>query len=334
MTDTFTPVAEAARSVVGKLAKQKEQRIKVGALGPGVYFNLDETIYHQDRAVGSTDIRRILRSAPDFWWHSALNPLRPTVDTATTFQIFGRAVHTCILEGVTAFTAKYAPTSFSGATKAGKDERAKIADEGKTPLKLDEYDRIVVAEAMIRANPHLADAFSNGRSEVSVFWEADGVPMKCRYDFLKLRAITDLKSIRNSMEIDFVECCRRRFADGRYDIQAEHYREGRMQMRGLVQAGKVHGPHDPKWLERVANNPEFAFVFVFWQAEDAPITWSCSLSPGNPILDTGRRDIEYALSRYREFMNKFGPDTAWVLADPVSEIDINELPAWWARSVA
>lgn len=333
MTDTFQSIGEAAKGVVDKLAKQKEARLKIGALDPGIYFNLPDDHYHADRALGSTDIRRVLRSAPDFWWHSALNPLRPA-DNPTPQQLFGKAVHLCILEGVTAFTANYAPTSFSGATTAGKDERKKIAAEGKTPLKRDEYDRIVVAEAMIRANPNLADAFSNGRSEVSVFWEADGVPMKCRFDFLKPRSIVDLKSIRNSMGIDFVECCRRRFADGRYDIQAEHYREGRMQMRGLLQAGKVHGPHDPKWLERVAGNPEFAFVFVFWQAEDAPITWSCSLSPGNPILETGRRDIEYALKRYREFMQKFGPDTAWVLADPVTEIDINELPAWWARAVA
>ncbi len=51
-------------------------------LRAGIYFGLDEVRYHSDPAVGSTDIRRLRRSAPDYWWHSHMNPARPPIDEA------------------------------------------------------------------------------------------------------------------------------------------------------------------------------------------------------------------------------------------------------------
>lgn len=294
----------------------------------GVYFGLGEDEYHGDPALGSTDIRKLLRSAPDYWWSSPLNPLRPA-DDPTPARTFGRAVHKFVLEGKAAFDRIYSPTDHPGNRKEGKAERAQIEAEGKLPIKRDDYNRILLSGQMIKANPHLAEAFANGFPEVSVFWtRKDGTRLKCRFDYLKVRAFSDLKSIRNSRGIDFVEACRRAMAEYRYEIQAEHYTEGRFAMADLVRSGAVFGTHDADWLKRATASPEFASVFVFWQADDAPITWACSLSPGNPILEAGRRDIERAIERYKEFVARFGLNEPWVLAEPVSELDINELPAW------
>jgi hypothetical protein len=299
---------------------------------PGVYFGLDADTYHRSPWLGSTDIRRVLRSAPDFWWHSWLNPMRPESET-TPAQRFGHAVHLHVLEGPEAFLAAYAPTDYPGNIKAGMREREEIAAIGKEPLKREDFDRIQIAGSMIRMNPNLATAFSGGAPEVSVFWrDADGIPLKIRLDYLKLRAITDLKSIRNMLEKDFIEACRSRFANARYDIQADHYRAGRKAMKALVDAGAVFGECDRDWLARVAAVDSFAFVFVFWQAEDAPITWSMQLSPGNPILDGARHSITTALGRYQTFMQRFGTDNAWVLADPIQELDMSELPNWFGRA--
>ncbi|MCW5695834.1 MAG: PD-(D/E)XK nuclease-like domain-containing protein [Bauldia sp.] len=297
----------------------------------GVYFGLDENTYHRSPWLGSTDIRRLRRSAPDFWWHSWMNPARPE-DRPTEALIFGRAVHRRVLEGAAAFERRYAPAEYPGNIKAGKDERAEIEASGRIALRRADYDRISIAGSMIALNPNLADAFSGGAAEVSVFWHQDGVPMKCRFDYLKLRAIADLKSIRNSREIDFVEACKRRAGDSRFDIQARHYSNGRRAMGALVRDGRVAGEHDADWLSRVISVTAFAFVFVFWQAEDAPITWAYQLSPENPILTKGQDAIDRAVERFRSFSERFGPDEAWVLAEPINEMDESDLPPWWDRA--
>lgn len=297
----------------------------------GIFFELSDVDYHNDGALGSTDIRRLLKSGPDYFWNSPLNPLRPD-DSPTPAQQFGRAVHKFVLEGERAFCAQYAPVDAAGNTKAGKAEREAVEAEGKTWLRRDDYNRILLSGQMIRANPHLGEAFSGGYSEVSVFWKRpDGLRLKSRFDYLKVRAIADLKSTRNSRGIDFVEACRRSMAEWNYPLQAEHYFEGRRAMKALWQDGLVFGDHDAEWVKKCVNSQEFAFVFVFWQSDSAPITHAFSLSPQNPILDLARREIERALERYREFEARFGLDTPWVLEEPVTELDINELPQWYGR---
>lgn len=295
---------------------------------PGIYFGLSDTDYHADGALGSTGMKRLLQSAPDFWWESPMNPARPE-DKETPAKIFGRALHRAVLEGREAFEAIYSPTEFPGNVKAGKDERAFIASVGKLALSRDDYDRILAASAFIRANPHLGNAFTNGMPEVSVFWERDGIMMKARFDFLKLNAITDLKSIRNRNGKEFKKACRDAIANYEYALSADHYMEGRRQMARLIADGAVFGDHDPAWLSRVAANEVFAFVLVFWQAEGSPISHGFKLSPGNPMLGQARYWIDKAVDTYRRFLAEFGTDTAWILADPLDELDDSDMPIWW-----
>lgn len=300
---------------------------------PGIYFGLDEDTYHTDLAIGSTDIRKLSYSPHDYWFCSAMNDEREVEDTSTPAQIFGRGVHKMVLEGQQSFEGAFAPCEHPGNVKAGKEERAAIEATGKVPLKADDFNRILAAGSAISANPHLGEAFNNGVSEVSVFWEtADGIPKKARFDFLKTRAIVDLKSIRNSRSIGFVEACRRSLAEWNYPVQAEHYREGRNAMAALVDAGEVHGDHDIAWLRAVADNADWAFVFCFWQAEGAPLTWATMLSPGNPVFDIARSTISAAEANYADFMSRFGPEKPWLLEEPLTELDISHLPAWWGRA--
>jgi hypothetical protein len=337
---------------------------------PGVYFGLDADAYHADPALGSTNLKQLLASGPDFWWHSAMNPARPEQERDTPSLRFGRAVHAMVLEGRAAFDRGYGrypegddllvtdadmvawldarPEIVAALgekvprTKAGKaeliarlDPAARILDflvagaeaDGIELIAGDAYDRIVTAGTMITANPALAAAFSGGVCEEG----AEPVRLKCRFDYLKVRAISDLKSIRNVSGIAFPQACRRQIATYRYDVQAAHYMAGRAALPGLVAAGAVFGDHDPEWLARVAASEETAFVFVFYQATDAPITWATQLSPGNPILDIGRASADLAIHTYRTFVKAFGRERAWVLTEPISELDVSELPAWYGR---
>ncbi len=322
-------------------------------LPPGIYFNLEASRYHNDPALGSGDLRRILKSAPDYWWSSSLNPLnhgrQVEADVGEEFGdavpddvppeklshalLFGRACHTCILDGEFEFRTLYAPTDNPGNVKAGKDERARIRLNGMTPLKRADFDRILVAGSLIRANPQIAPAFEGGAREVSVFWRTpDGVPLKCRFDNLKRRVVADLKTIRNTRQKDFYAACRLRLTEHRLDIQAEHYLEGRAQLAQFVREDRVFGDHDPEWLDDVASAEDYTFCFAFWQADGAPISWGFYLTPGNPILsDHARPAVDRALARYREFTAKFNAGDAWLLSEPVQELDLSELPVFFGR---
>ena len=298
---------------------------------PGVYFGLDDATYHADLALGSTDMKMLAFSPCDYWYGSRHNPNRPE-DEPTPSQVFGSAVHKHVLEGSQAFGSRYAATDHNGSTKAGKEERAAIAAAGRIAIKREDYQRIEAAAAMICANARLREAFTGGMPEVSIFWDAGGIRRKCRIDYLKARASVDLKSIRNTRNLSFPQACHRAISDFRYDMQAEHYRQGRDALAGLAADGAVFGDHDAAWVKRIAAAQGPAFVFIFYQAEGAPLTWGTILSPKNPILDIAREWIGRAEENYRDFVDRLGLKQPWLLDDPLAELEIADLPAWFART--
>lgn len=361
--DVFQQFGSVANSVVADVARQIGKPFHA----PGIYFGMPDSVYHADPSLGSTGLKKLLASAPDFWWQSSMNPAREP-EKETDAKVFGRAVHKCVLEGRDAFEAEFAPQpapedypgclrvvddlklflkqnrlAISG-SKAELIARAKtipgcpvVFDDvvdvasasGKTLLKREDYNRILAASAFIKANDNLANAFTGGMPEVSIFWEENGVRLKARLDYLKMNAISDLKSIRNSREIEFKAACRNRIASLNYLLSAEHYCEGRRQMSRLIADGAVYGDHDAEWLRGVAKNQAYAFVLVFWQAEASPISHGFKLSPGNPLFASARAEISRSIEIYQAFMREFGTDTAWILKEPLEELDQTELPNWW-----
>lgn len=304
----------------------------VDLIADGIHFGLTEDAYHADPALGSTGLKDLIDNAPDYWWSSWMNPAREP-EKETPAKIFGRAVHKCVLEGRDAFVAAYAPCEHPGNIKAGKEEREAIEVAGKLPLKRDEYNRIMAASAFIKANSFLRAAFEGGQPEVSVFWTVDGIRFKARFDYLKMRAIADLKSIRNPLNKSFIQACRDRIAGLDYVVSAAHYMDARRRMAAFVKADKVYGAPDSEkfrsWLIQAAGITEFAFVFVFWQAEGAPISHGFQISPGNPLIDSARATIAKAVHNYKTFMAEFGTNTAWVPSVPLEELDETSLPIWW-----
>lgn len=362
---TFQSIGTLAAKVVEKVAD------KAGFTEhpDGIYFGMSDVVYHADKALGSTGIKKLIGNAPDFWWESWMNPARPD-DDDTPAKIFGRQLHQCVLEGAEKFKDGHAPEPSpdeypdclrtaddlrdflekSGLSKSGKKEdliaRTKsvvncpvIFDDvlrafeasGKAAVKFKDYTRILAASAFIKANKTLANAFENGVPEVSVFWTIGGIRYKVRFDYLKMNAITDLKSLANMYGKEFDRACRDAVASYDYLISAEHYSEGRRQMRGLISQGKVYGPHDPEWLAKVAANEVFAFVFVFWQKDGAPISHGIKMSPGNPLFSYARSNILKAIDNYSRFLAEFGTDAAWVPSTPLEELDETDLPVWYQQ---
>lgn len=319
--------------------QKPETEIATPALhADGIYFGMSDTEYHADPALGSTGLKKLVDNAPDFWWSSGMNKFREEENDDTPSKVFGRQLHQCVLEGVEMFKRHNAPHYHPGNRKEGIAEIANIKSEGKTPIKFKDYGRILAASQFIKANTFLRNAFEGGQPEVSIFWTVDGVRFKARNDYLKMNAITDLKSIRAKTEKPFKMLCMDAIGSYDYLVSAEHYCEGRRQMSALLKQGLVFNAPETDdfmpWLINVASNKQFAFVFVFWKAEGSPVTKGFKLSPGNPTFTMARDRINRAIRNYHRFMDEFGPDTAWVLNEPLEEIDETDLPAFYHHRIA
>jgi hypothetical protein len=317
---------------------------------PGIYFGLDETTYHAAPWIGSSSAKKLYACPPDYWYESHMNPLREE-DEPTFAQNFGRALHHRILYGAEAFARDY---TFMDGTKgdsvSAEDLKTFIKEQGSVPAKLKAdnekmlrdmginllteatYEHIMVAAAHITKNPHLAQAFTGGFPEVSVFWHEGEVPCKARFDYLKKRAIVDLKSFRSKERIQTLDrIVLQDLFNYRYDIQVGWYQQGHSQAGALIDAGKVFvlpGATAPAedWLKDAFREPAH-WVFVFFRADGMPVAKSYQIPNGSPAHESGRAAMRLALDNYRDNFERFGTD-AWVNTDEPFQIAEEDMPKW------
>lgn len=303
----------------------------------GIYFGLDEVLYRADPALGSSD-HKLLAQAPEAYWHgSHLNPARP-IEKDTPARALGRGVHKAALEGADAFRRNFIrrPDDLERLTEK---VRAVIAPRGETILSGEHYDRAMLAAGMIRSHPDLANSLDGGLPEVSVFWttEVDGKPVrsKARFDFLKPRAVVDIKSIAIKRPLPFKVLCLRAIKSFRYAVQADTYLEARALVPGFINAGAidVFGDHRPTdaYLEALAAAPNFAFVWIFWASDGPPLVWSGSVSPGNPLLADAHSLVERARRNFVSFRDRFGTEAAWIDFEPLAEITPDDFEAAYSH---
>jgi hypothetical protein len=166
-------------------------------------------------------------------------------DTATLAA--GRAGHTAVLEPMR-FLREYA--LFEGARRAGKEwEAFKALHDGKTILKVDEYERAVALAAAVRAHPVAAEYLREGDAEVPIRWsdEVHGIPCKGRIDFVSRSkpALVDLKTTN--------DICERRFMSNAarfgHHCQLAFYQDGWFREHGeslpaVIIAVEAKAPHD------------------------------------------------------------------------------------------
>jgi PDDEXK-like domain of unknown function (DUF3799) len=312
----------------------------------GIYIGLSNERYHADEALGSSNIRDLIKGANLFWHKSPMNPKRPK-NKPTPAKIVGNATHRLLLDGEKFFKAEYirgpygpeddySPGEKSSMTKAAK---AKLM-EGQELLSQEEYDFVVGCKEVLDADPNLKGCLDNGLSEVSIFWtRPDGIRCKARLDKLKLKGIGDIKTIANDKDRPLDQACLLDIATYRYDIPAAHYMEGRRQMARLLEGefvfvgdecSRVSAKTDEgvallSFLEECIRVKTFAFQLVFIPKKGAPDAWSCVLSPGNPILDAAHLDIETAIGVYKEAKAKYGT-SRWLPGHEVAELDFTDLP--------
>lgn len=320
--------------------------------GDGIYFGMHEDFYHKTPYLGSSNMKQLYASPPDYWWNSHMNPMRPE-DNPTAAKVYGRAIHDCILYGAESFQKNYCKVEGeSGDTVSAEGLKSWLRAQGSAPYKLkadnealikqdfkvtllpeDTFNAIMVASAMIVKNPHLASAFTGGFPEVSIFWHEDNIPCKARLDWLKRVATVDLKSFRSKDRIRTIdEWILQDLFNYRYDIQVDHYQRGRFAAKALLEVGKVYvAPGavrpDYAWLAKALAKP-VPWVFVFFKADGMPISKSYEIPFGSPAHESGRVAVTVAMRNYQNFMDRFGTNEAWVNEDAPYTIDNEDLPKW------
>ena len=195
----------------------------------GIVHGLDELTYHSHGALSSTEARIIINESPAHYRYKKDHP--PLIAPSKKFDI-GSAVHSLVLG--TGYEAVVIPADLlasNGAisTTAAKAFVADARDEGKIPLKLEEFHPIADAAEAVMAHPAAKQLFGQpADGEVSVFATSpEGVEVRARFDFLPTdfrlgapsRVAVDLKTARDASPTGFTKA----IADHGYDVQRAWY---------------------------------------------------------------------------------------------------------------
>lgn len=245
---------------------------------PGIHIGLDHQAYLDDPGLGSSDLKTLLRSPPDWKWARPDNPFyKPPErgDVAVGLRL-GSALHAWVLEGYEAFDARYRlppqpPHGVLGSVEAIKawlgpdriprpmpkraEEWQALARAHGAPLyedwkaRQDEDPREIVdpdwlpvielIDRQIKAHPQLGPLFGLGLPEISVFWDEGGVRRKARFDLIAPGVMVDAKSFSGWKKQDPTWALVSEVLTYGYHVQAANYLDAAAQIAGFLQENHV-----------------------------------------------------------------------------------------------
>lgn len=326
----------------------------------GIYFDLPDTNYRQIPALNASGIKNLLISPMDFWARCEWLNLAPANQEPSDAMLLGRAFHKRILEGKEAFDKSYAMNfvpdtralrtiddmkqfleennlpapAKAKAKQAWIDEclkhGAKIHDldkaaykqqhEGKEFIDWKWLKQIEIAAAMIDRHPELSKCFQGGYPEVTIIWTENDIRFKARFDYLKTKAVIDLKSFDNKgRSID--RAIYGAMAAYKYHIQAAFYLRAVEAAKKLPVWGAT-GEND--WLEKFRACPEHEFYFVFQQKGVAPVARGYKF-PQSSMYRIGLMQIDEAVAKFKRCWETFGRDP-WVEVSEIQTMEDEQFP--------
>ena len=283
-------------------------------LPPGIYFGMDESQYHAIPALSSSGIRDMLISPLDYWTSSVFNPDRKEHETKAMadgtafhrrlleperFAAFyaGKPSKEDYADAIDGGEALKAECERLGLKKSGRimDLCERILDaepaaelwpvierellaglSGRTLLSRETMGDIERTARIVFAHQSAARALTGGMPEVTVLWidEETGVPMKIRADYLKTKAIIDVKTFSNSLGKPIAKAIASAVTNNRYDVQAVVYDDGIAHAKAMLRKVKtacLNGPQpSDDWLVSFAACERHTFAFLF--IEQGPVT--------------------------------------------------------------
>jgi len=197
---------------------------------PGVYPNITSKDYHAMTDIVSNSYLGKLAKVP------ACAKL-PQKETAA--MIFGRAFHSYVLEGLTAWNQDFV-VALDVPTKPNKRSTQKTIDaytdwqnslDGKQPISLDDFTTIQQMKNSVMQHPFAKNLLSDGISETTIIWKDEETELLCKVRPDRIPAgnkgvIWDLKSTSNASRNAFLSDC----------IKFGYAREGAMYLEGFSRA--------------------------------------------------------------------------------------------------
>lgn len=330
----------------------------------GLYFGLSDTAYHALPYLSASGIKNILISPMDFWARSWMNPLKADENTeamqigkayhkrilegrsafndcyAQTFQAPDECLRT--VDDIKEAMSRLGVETKGCKSKADYIARLLEADpeavlfdelrdeyqaehEGKEFLSADLIGKIEIANAMIEGHPEIGKCFRGGYPEVTVIWTEDGVRFKSRFDYLKTKAIIDLKTFANTMNKPVDAAIYSAMAGGKYHIQAAFYLRAVKAAQAMARPVDFTGKDD--WLKAFTDCEEHDFYFVFQQKGIAPLARAKKFTRGS-LWSCGEVAIDEGIRRYKFYMEKHGENEPWVDDAPIDEFEDALFPAY------
>lgn len=256
---------------------------------PGVYYDISNSDYHADPAIGSTSIKAISVSPANLYF----NPFKGSKSAH-----IGTAIHAALLEP-DLFKREFLMMA-STADRRSSEYKAALTDyEASNILVGQEASTVSRMIETARMNDDFVDYMrSPGHSEVSIFATCDitGLPLKCRFDRLSesYSYPLDVKSCSDATPRGFSQA----FGKFHYHIQAAFY---------------LH-------VLRLATGKEVD-EFCFFAIENKAPHRNCMYYIGEESLEAGRKAMVAGLEKISQCIQDESIRTEGIVL-PSAEINI------------
>lgn len=183
-------------------------------MNPQIIDGMSNKEYHAHPALGSTSLKTLATKTPAHYRWQADHPVHKDV-----FDL-GTVAHSLILEGDTTGVEVLDYPAWT--TKAAREARDDARNQGKIPLLEKDWQEVMAMHDAVMAHPEARALLTGHRPETSVFWEEDGLHLKCRPDAWQHGLLIDLKTTRTADPNEFG----RTAAEFGYHQSAGHYIDG------------------------------------------------------------------------------------------------------------
>ncbi len=158
--------------------------------------NMPAAEYHAVEALSASGAWTLAADCPAVYWHSSpFNPNAGSADSSGPMDI-GTALHLAVLEPDQLECRSLVVDAADWRTKTAKEQRNAAYAAGSIPLLAKDSELVQRLRAVLLRNEHVTDMLYGARTEVSYFWNAEGINMKARADIISRDglAIGDLKA--------------------------------------------------------------------------------------------------------------------------------------------
>lgn len=342
----------------------------------GLYFDMPEEVYHTLPRLSASGIKDMRISPSIFWAKSWMNKDRERIETEAMKigSAFHKRILEGAEIFYEKYAPQFDAADVPDALRTNDDLKARLKELGQPVtgvkdvlierllsvqpdaliLQVEEkkYEdlhagkmllapvwikRIELAAAFINRHPELSKCFTGGHPEVTVLWTDDGVQMKSRFDYLKSKALVDLKTFGNPSNKPIDGAIYGAMANEKYHIQAAMYYRAIDQAKIFARAMLEEWSKPDairtatevthaQWLKSFATAEAHEFYFVFQLKHDVPIARGKKFGKGR-MWQIGEVIINDAMAAFKKNREIFGDDM-WIEQVPIDSFDDDQFPAW------